>query len=52
MRCQFPRALALKQEHLLGLSALLLGSLLGLELLAVMLAGVALVAWTIRPLRP
>ena len=49
------RALALKQEQLLVLSALLgllLGSLLGLELLAVMLAGVALVAWTIRPLRP
>ena len=49
------RVLALKQEQLLVLSALLgllLGSLLGLELLAVMLAGVALVAWTIRPLRP
>ena len=47
------RALALKQEQLLVLLALLgllLGSLLGLELLAVMLAGVALVAWTIRPL--
>ena len=49
------RALALKQEQLLVLLALLgllLGSLLGLELLAIMLAGVALVAWTIRPLRP
>ena len=49
------RALALKREQLLALSALLgllLGSLLGLELLAVMLAGVALVAWTIRPLSP
>ena len=49
------RTLALKREQLLALLALLgllLGSLLGLELLAVMLAGVVLVAWTIRPLSP
>ncbi|OIR13042.1 MAG: hypothetical protein BEU05_00525 [Marine Group III euryarchaeote CG-Bathy2] len=49
------RTLALKREQLLALLALLgllLGSLLGLELLAVMLAGVALVGWTIRPLSP
>ena len=47
------RTLSLKREQLLVLLALLgllLGSLLGLELLAVMLAGVALVGWTIRPL--
>ena len=47
------RTLSLKREQLLALLALLgllLGSLLGLELLAVMLAGVALVGWTIRPL--
>ena len=47
------RTLSLKREQLLALLALLgllLGSLLGLGLLAVMLAGVALVGWTIRPL--